>query len=188
MSPDPADRSGLAPPLDPREIELARMGVGPPAILLILNGLLGLLFLGLLARPLVFDPEGMLDWFKQVAEQQPPGPEKQDLEQKIADFENILKTDRDGYVLQNAIILGVRAVFDVVAILGGWCMRRLSRYGLGMTGAVVSLLPLATGCCVTGIPFGIWALIVLSRPDIKAAFVAVRAAAATADPDAPYVR
>ncbi len=187
MSPDPADRFGLVPPLDPREIELARMGVGPPAIMLILNGLLGLLFLGLMARPLVFDPEGMLAWFKQVAEQQPPGPEKQDLEQKIAEFENTLNTDRDGYVRQNAIVLSVRAVFDVVAILSGWYMRRLSRYGLSVAGAVVSLLPLATGCCVTGIPFGIWALIVLSRPDIKAAFVAMRTATTT-DPDAQYLR
>ncbi len=187
MSPDPADRSEPLRRADPREVELARMAVAAPAIFLILNGLVGLVLLGLLSVPLVFDPDGMVEWFKNVAAQQPPGPERQDLEEQIAEFENQLNTNREVYVRQNAIMLGIRGLFDLVAVVGGLYMRRLTGYGFSVAGAVVSLVPVATGCCVTGIPFGIWALIVLSRPEIKAAFVAVRTSV-PANPDDQYMR
>lgn len=44
--------------------------------------------------------------------------------------------------------------------------------GLGMArmGAIVSLIPGLTSCCCLGLPFGIWALILLSNPETKALF------------------
>jgi hypothetical protein len=185
MSPDPA--SGEPRPPDPRELEAARLAVAAPAGFLIANGLLGLVVLGLLSVPLVFDPDMMVESFKKAAAQQPPGPERQELEQKIAEFEAQLNADRDAFVRQNTLLLVAGAGLNLLAIVGGFGMQRFSRYGLSMAAAVASVVPLATGCCVTGIPFGVWTLIVLNRPDVKAAFVA-RKNAPPPDPDAAYMR
>ncbi len=185
MSPDPA--SGEPRPADPRDLAMARLAVAAPAGFLIANGLLGLVVLGLLSVPLVFDPDVMVETFKNAAARQPPGPERQDLEQKIAEFEAELNANRDAFVRQNAILLVAGAGLNLLAIVGGFGMQRFSRYGLSMAAAVASVIPLATGCCVTGIPFGIWALVVLNRPDVKAAFIA-RKTAPPPDPDAAYMR
>lgn len=186
--PEP-EPTGPTPSSDPRQLELARMSVSAPATFLILNGILGLILVGLLFGPLVFRPEGMVEWLKEMIEQQPPGPDRQQAEEQLADLEKQLRERRGEVVLQNLAVLGVGAVLNLLAVFGGWFMLRLSAYPLAMTAAVVSLIPCATGCCVTGIPFAVWALVVLTRPEIKAAFLANRLARnAPSDPDAPYLR
>lgn len=182
--------TGPTPSPDPRQLELARMSVSAPATFLILNGLLGLILVGLLSGPLVFRPESMVEWFKELIEQQPPGPDRQEAEKQLADLEKQLQERRGDVVLQNLAILGVGAVLNLLAVVGGWFMLRLSSYPLAMTGAMVSLVPCATGCCVTGIPFAVWALVVLTRTEVKAAFLANRLARTAPPPDAddPYLR
>src|SRR5262245_31985142 len=54
---------------------------------------------------------------------------------------------------------------------GAWCMRRGVSYRFAMTSAILASLPLLSPCLWMGIPFGIWALVVLRRPDVRAAFV-----------------
>jgi|ERR1044071_6194963 hypothetical protein len=56
-----------------------------------------------------------------------------------------------------------------IILLGGIKMKRLESYGLAMTGSIVALLPCSL-CCVAGLPIGIWALVVLSKPEVKSAF------------------
>jgi predicted Zn finger-like uncharacterized protein len=56
-----------------------------------------------------------------------------------------------------------------LVIAGSICMLRLRVYPLAMTGAIVAMLP-CTGCCLVGLPLGIWALVVLQRPEVKNAF------------------
>ena len=187
MSPDPADRSATPRPLNPQELEMARMSVATPAVFLIINGLLGLVLLGLLAVPFVFQPHMFVDWVKDLVAQQPPGPEKLANEQKIEEMEAVVNQHRDEYIRQNAVILSIGALFNLIAVVGGLYMRRLSGYTFCMIGAVVSVIPIATGCCISGIPFGIWALIVLSRPEIKAAFATSRNAVPP-HPDEQYMR
>jgi hypothetical protein len=156
---------------------------------LILNGIFGLVILGLLSVPFVFDPEGFVDWADKVIAQQPASPEKQQAEQDIAAARNALNDpdERKAIVTRGAVILTLLAVGDLLAIVGGIAMRRLSGYGMSMTAAIVSLVPIATGCVCTGLPFGIWALVVLVRPEIKAAFVA-RRNAPPPNPDEQYMR
>ncbi len=163
------------------------MSVAAPAIFMICNGLLGLVLLGLLSVPCVFDLDMLLDTWDSLVAKLPPGPEKQQAEQDLAAARQQLNAHRDAVVMQNALILLGRAVLDALAIVGGLYMRKLSGYKMSMIGAIVSVIPLATGCCLTGIPFGIWALIVLNRPDVKAAFAA-RRNAPPHDPDAQYMR
>jgi len=55
-------------------------------------------------------------------------------------------------------------------LFGGLNMRKLENYGLAMTASVVSMIPCVSPCCLIGLPIGIWALVVLSKPEVKGAF------------------
>ncbi|SRR6266540_4509823 len=55
-------------------------------------------------------------------------------------------------------------------ILGSCRMLKLRNYGLCMAAGIAALVPCVTLCCCLGLPGGIWALVVLSRPEVKAAF------------------
>jgi hypothetical protein len=48
-------------------------------------------------------------------------------------------------------------------------MRRMQSYGLAMTACIIAMLP-CNACCILGLPFGIWGLTVLNRPEVKEAF------------------
>ena len=43
-------------------------------------------------------------------------------------------------------------------------------HGICMAGAIVACIPICTPCIVLGIPFGIWAIVVLQQPEVKQAF------------------
>ena len=57
-----------------------------------------------------------------------------------------------------------------VVLVGAIKMKNLQNYGLAMTSAIIALIPCFSPCCVLGLPFGIWALVVLSDNRVKAAF------------------
>ena len=54
-------------------------------------------------------------------------------------------------------------------LMGAWRMRHLESYPLCLAAAVIAVIPLHAGFFV-GLPFGIWALKLLSNPEVKAAF------------------
>jgi serine/threonine protein kinase len=64
-----------------------------------------------------------------------------------------------------AIALGL-----LIAI-GAWCMRSLRSYGMAMTAGVLCVLPLPSPALLITLPLGIWALVVLKRPEVREAFV-----------------
>jgi hypothetical protein len=68
-----------------------------------------------------------------------------------------------------AIMFGLCLPVGVVMIIGGLRMLRLESKGLATTASILALLPGPFGCMV-GIPIGIWSMIVLNRPTVKAAF------------------
>lgn len=55
-------------------------------------------------------------------------------------------------------------------IYGAICMRRGVRYRIAMTSAIAACIPFLSPMVYFGIPFGIWALIVLRREDVRTAF------------------
>ena len=57
----------------------------------------------------------------------------------------------------------------ILMLMGAWRMRQLENYPLCMTAAVVAVLPVHAGFLL-GLPIGIWALTLLTRPEVKAAF------------------
>ncbi len=69
------------------------------------------------------------------------------------------------------IVFGLFTLIGAAVIFyGAMKMKDLQSYGLAMTAAILSLIPCFSMCCI-GIPFGIWALIVLLNDDVKKAFV-----------------
>jgi hypothetical protein len=64
-------------------------------------------------------------------------------------------------------ILGL--VLSILIIVGASKMKRLESYGFAMTASIIAMLP-CHGCCILGLPFGIWSLVVLSKPEVKDAF------------------
>jgi hypothetical protein len=72
-----------------------------------------------------------------------------------------------------AIAVGViTALVGLLIIFGGLKMKNLQSYGLAMTASVLALIPCVSpsACCLIGIGIGIWSLIVLMKPEVKAAF------------------
>ncbi len=53
---------------------------------------------------------------------------------------------------------------------GAMKMKKLESYGLAMTASIVAMIPCISPCCLIGLPIGIWALVVLSKPEVKSAF------------------
>ncbi|MCX7867344.1 DUF4339 domain-containing protein [Limisphaera sp. VF-2] len=64
-------------------------------------------------------------------------------------------------------LLGL-AISAVVAY-GAVQMLKLRSYGWSMAASILALIPCTSPCCLLGLPIGIWALVVLSQPEVKAA-------------------
>ena len=76
--------------------------------------------------------------------------------------------------LQAPILAGIAllcscTVVSVFALTGAGRMRRLEDAKLAVIGAIASMLPFTPGF-VLGLPFGIWALVLLSRAEVLACF------------------
>jgi hypothetical protein len=57
-----------------------------------------------------------------------------------------------------------------VALYGGMQMKSLQSYGLAFTSAILVMIPCISPCCLIGLPIGIWAIVVLNDPIVKASF------------------
>ncbi len=57
-----------------------------------------------------------------------------------------------------------------VIFFGAMKMKNLENYGLAMAASIIAMIPCFSPCCVLGLPIGIWALVVLSKPEVKSAF------------------
>ena len=69
-----------------------------------------------------------------------------------------------------AMWFALMAVASGFTILGGVKLLKLRGYGLAMAGAIMAMIPCVGGCFLLGLPFGIWAMVVLMKPEVKAAF------------------
>jgi len=65
-------------------------------------------------------------------------------------------------------LIGV--AIGVVIVIGALKMKKLESHSWAMASSILALIPCVSPCCVVGLPIGIWALVVLSDADVKAAF------------------
>jgi hypothetical protein len=61
-------------------------------------------------------------------------------------------------------------VIGGLILFGALKMMRLQSYGLAMAASILAVIPCLSPCCCLGIPFGIWSLVVLKKPEVKSAF------------------
>jgi hypothetical protein len=65
-------------------------------------------------------------------------------------------------------ILGILS--SILVLFGALKMKRLENFGLAMTVSIIAMIPCVSPCCLIGLPIGIWSLVILSKPEVKAAF------------------
>jgi len=65
-------------------------------------------------------------------------------------------------------ILGILS--SVLVLFGGLKMKRLESYGLAMAASIIAMIPCVSPCCLIGLPIGIWSVVILAKPEVKAAF------------------
>jgi hypothetical protein len=135
--------------------------VSLPAIFLIVVGALSILWGGYLAVNGAIAKAN-----PQLVQQGIDAKQKQELEKQGFDMAGIVKGATTGYIVLGAISV----ISAILMIVGGIMMLRLRGYGIAVLGSVMALVPCLTPCCFLGIPFGIWALVVLSNAEVKEAF------------------
>lgn len=81
------------------------------------------------------------------------------------------QTPHDKAMALRSLIQGpIAMVSSVVILLGGISMMRLKNHGLATASAVMAMIPCTSACCLIGLPIGIWAMLTLTKPEIKRAF------------------
>lgn len=75
------------------------------------------------------------------------------------------------YYQKFGIAMGIaQFLLAPIVIFGALKMMKLQSRGLVMTAAILVMLPISSCCCLIGIGVGIWALMTLNQPEVKAAF------------------
>jgi hypothetical protein len=75
-----------------------------------------------------------------------------------------------GELIGSILTLVVWIIITAAILWGSIAMLRLRSYRDSFVAAVLSVIPVCSPCFVLGIPFGIWAIIVLIRPEVRARF------------------
>lgn len=152
MLPQPDD--GPPPALRIDTYPSASMAVKPAAIAMIVYNALSAVH-GLLAIPFVVAYRAFID---EMAKQTP----------ELRDIAELLH--RPAVVVTVVALLVVGLLASILGIVGGVCMLRVRGYGLAMTAAIVTMVSPGGCCCVIGIAIGIWAMVVLMKPEVQSAF------------------
>jgi hypothetical protein len=83
------------------------------------------------------------------------------------------EAERLGYLTSTVITYGASLLSVLVApviIYAAVQMMRGKNYKMARTAAILTIIPFTSCCFLIGIPIGIWTLVVLSKPDVKAVF------------------
>lgn len=143
----------------PRRIRSRRTGdlsaVRPPAICLLVAGVLGLFFnLYLFVSFAIAQSQPM-----------PPPPAN-----STPEYQEGYKKGYQFMVGPGGFgMVGVSFLFSLLIIFGSIMMLMGKMRGLAMTACILSMIN-CCGCCILGIPFGIWGLVALSKSEVAAAF------------------
>ena len=63
-----------------------------------------------------------------------------------------------------------RTLIPIPILYGSYMMIKGRKYKMALTAMTLSVIPCLSACCLVGIPFGIWGMIVLLKPQVKEAF------------------
>lgn len=83
------------------------------------------------------------------------------------------QAEKMGYLVGTVgtyIVALLSLVLAPVVIYGAVQMMQGKKPGLAKASAILAMLPVTACCFLVGIPIGIWGLIVLAKPEVKAVF------------------
>jgi hypothetical protein len=86
---------------------------------------------------------------------------------------NLLYIGFNAVVASNLLVSLLFFACSVMISIGGGKMASMESYRLARLGAILACIPFVTPFIFLGIPFGIWALVLLYDPEVKAAFEAM---------------
>lgn len=161
--PGGAPAADAAPPLmnaasaDARNVALAR--VKSSATGLLVTGILNVLFSIISIASLAFMPKLVKELEPQLS--QLHDPHLQEMLQKS------LQTS-SGVLGLASNLFGL--LLSLLILWGALKMKSLRSYEFSMTAAILAMLPCFTPCCLIGLPLGLWALMVLMKPEVKSQF------------------
>jgi len=158
LLPSPSSSSAPLPPgappmFAPASGSGAAQAVSAPAVCLMVTAILGMLnsVVGV-----VFNLVGV----KFPGLDLPKDPQFAEVEHFVEIFSGTVGT------ISGLISLAVGAFI----VVGAYRMMKLRSHGLAVAASIIAMIPCVSPCCCLGLPFGIWALVVLFRPEVKAAF------------------
>ena len=138
--------------------EAALQAVKGPAIALIVNAILNLLLsIWGLIRLIFLHPN--VDVFSSMPQFNDPQTQ-QSLQQMMQLIYGPIG------IVSNVIGLSL----SVLVLVGALRMQELRNYSFVFVASILAMVPCVTPCCVLGLPFGIWALVVLNRLEVKSQF------------------
>ncbi len=169
------DREDGGDDRDRRIIERAKAKIKTPAIVLLVVGVLGFL-VTLASIPSLFT---MDQQFAQVQDQWDKDPNLKPEQKK--EMKQMLNTYKDVAQVVLPISITFSLITGAVTIFGSVRIMQLKGKWMGVAGSILSMFPIASGCCCLGLPVGIWVLIALGKPEVKAGFAAVAKARQSPD-------
>jgi hypothetical protein len=168
---------------DGRAVERGRASVRVPATLLIVTGSLLVIAVILAFIQLPGQPAKMDEAIDKVNANPNIPADQKDM------WKDIFTSMKEFFESPIApVSYALSGVFAVIIIVGGIKLMNLSGVAFPVTASILAMIPCTSSCCcLIGLPAGIWALIALSRPEVKAAIAANRTGFA-ANPDDQYMR
>lgn len=163
---------------DSRDLEDAKSKVKGPAIALMVTAVISLLGIAYSVFSYFVTMKSQFDAQRAKMDADPnmPAQTKQDMRAMMDTYEKIVTV-----ALPVDWLIVIAA--SLVIFVGALKMKNLSGLGWARAGAILAMIPCVSGCCLLGLPIGIWALMVLSNRDVKRAFAHTASKSARIDDD-----
>jgi hypothetical protein len=139
--------------------EAALQSVKGPAIALIVTAILNILIAVWGLAKMLFFPSNLTQLNAEM--QQLNNPQMQAFMQKM------MQMSSGPFGIVNELFC---LAMSILILMGATKMQSLRSYEFAFTAAILAMIPCLTPCCLLGLPFGIWALVVLSKPGVKSHF------------------
>jgi hypothetical protein len=158
---NPTGQPGFGTPMPSAPSGAARDAVNLPSIFIMILGALGIaMFLAAIISEVGGGSSRLLEW--ELARMPP------DLRERM---EPLLAMNRSGSKVGGIMMSLIGVAISAFTVFGGLQMRALKNWGVALASAIIVMTPCSTYCCCClGIPIGIWALIMLTKPEVKSAF------------------
>lgn len=143
--------------------EYAQRKINAPAIALMVAALISALWCIYSLFSVMFtSPEQNIEAMRDLFQQ---------LDMQYDVDEEMLRQFGGGNKVVSFLFWGAFLLIDFFLFYAAMKMRSLKNYGMGMAASIIAIIPCCwSACCILNVPFGIWLLVVLRDPEVKAAF------------------